>query len=463
MVKVQNDASHKDLEEDQLYYGVSSTLINEIRTSLEENNSATILEITQTLHNADVADLIANLSTDLRKKYLSIIQQRIDPEVLAYLDDQIKKEVLLQMGAHWVATLIEQLESDDALQLIADLNYQFQKEILRAVSPQERAILEEGLTYPEDSAGRLMQREMVCIPTFWTIQEVMDFVREAPNVPEDFHNIYIVDPKYRPVGFIPVNKLLREEPNRPIAEIVEPEINTIPVMMDQEEVAQIFKHYSLVSAPVVDESGRIIGMITVDDIVDVIEEEAEEDIFHLGGVRESDFSESVLRTAYWRIRWLMVSLVSALMASRIIAAFEQSIEQKVYLSFLMVIVAAMAGNTALQTVTVTVRAIATRELKSGHVMRVVLKQLGVSTLIGGFFAMVMGTISYFWIDGYVAVVMGCSLFLNILISGLTGVGFPLLADRMGFDPALSSGPLVATLSDSIGYASFLAFATYFLF
>lgn len=452
----------KEIAEVHTLYGVSTGLVNDIRAALESGDTQRVHELTETLHNADVADLIDQLPDALRVVYIDLIHTRIDPEVLAYLEDQTKQEVLEQMGARGVAALIERLDSDDALKLIVDLDYGLQKDILRVVSPAERAMLEEGLTYPEDSAGRLMQREMVCIPTFWTVGEVIDFVREAPNVPEDFHNIYVVDPKYRPVGFIPVNRVLREPPSRPIAEITDDEMRTIPVTMDQEEVAQIFKHYNLVSMPVVDEAGRIIGVVTVDDIVGIIEEEAEEDIFHLGGVRESDFNETILRTAYWRIRWLMVSLISALISSRIIAAFEASIAQKVYLSFLMVIVAAMAGNTALQTVTVTIRAIATRELKPGSAWQVMRKQMGVSALIGLFFAVVIGSIAFFWLNAQVAWVLAGALFFNILISGVTGVALPLLADRLGLDPALSSGPLVSTLSDSVGYATFLGFAAYFL-
>jgi len=454
--------TNKEICEEQTLYGVSASLIHDIKQALETSDTERVLEITETLHHADVADLISRLSYDLRTQYIAVIQHRIAPEVLAYLEDQTKKEVLLQMGATGVAALIEQLDSDDALQLIQDLDYEFQKDILRAVSPTERAMLEEGLTYPADSAGRLMQREIVCIPTFWTIREVIDFIREAPHLPESFHNIYVVDPKYRPVGYLPVDKVLREKPARPISEIVVQEIKTIPVEMDQEEVAQIFKHYGLVSAPVIDENGRIIGMITVDDIVGVIEEEAEEDIFHLGGVKESDFNEPLLKTAYWRIRWLIISLVSALIASRVIAAFEKTIEQKVYLAFLMVIVSAMAGNTALQTVTVTVRAIATREFKAGQMWYVIGKQLGVSALTGLFFALILGIVTFLWIDEYVALVLSAALFFNILMSGLTGVMLPLIADHLGLDPALSSPPLVATLTDSISYASFLGFATYFL-
>lgn len=435
MNKIPKNKDEK-LEEEQAFYGVSATIVNDIISALEEEDSDKVYNITESLHSADVADLIGSLKSSLRIKYIEIIRRYINPEVLAYLDDEVKKQVLQQLDAVGIASLIEELDSDDALQLIEDLDYELQKNILKALSPSDRAMLEEGLTYPEDSAGRLMQREMVCIPTFWTIKEVIDFIRESANVPENFHNIYVVDPKYRPLGHIPVNKVLREHPSTHISEILHPEDKTIPVTMDQEEVAHIFKHYGLVSAPVIDDNGRIIGVITVDDIVEIIEEEAEEDIFHLAGVKESDFSATIFKTVYWRIRWLFVGLLSSLLAARVISEFEGTLQQKIYLSFLMVIVASMAGNTGMQTVTVTIRAIATRELKPGYSWKTILKEFQVSSFIGLFFAIIIGSIAAIWLDSSVAYVLGAALFFNIVLSSLTGTCLPIFIDRLGLDRSL---------------------------
>lgn len=444
-------------------YGVSTELIAEVLNLLEKSDNSSIQELTRELHAADVADLISRLDPLSRQQLIDIIKSYFDPEVLAYLEDQVKDQVLEQVGPGAIAAAIAELDSDDAISVLEDMDRRQQREVLRAIPAQNRAMLEEVLTFPEDSAGRLMQREIVCVPTFWTIQETIDFIRESPELPETFYDIYVVDPKHHPIGVVSLDVLLRKPPSTPIAEVMDTSIRTVPVDLDQEEVARIFKHYGLLSAPVIGPTGRIVGMITVDDIVSVIEEEVEEDIMHLAGVSESDFRAPVLQTSYQRSRWLIVTLINTLIAASVISQFENSIEEKVALSFLMVIVAAMGGNSGMQTVTVTVRAIATKELEYSNTRKSIVKELLVALLTSFLFAMILGTIVAVWLgDIGVGCVLGGALMCNMIWAGFAGTFLPVIVQRLGMDPAISAGPLLTTTTDVLGYAIFLGLATFFL-
>ncbi|MGB0934498.1 MAG: magnesium transporter [Alphaproteobacteria bacterium] len=444
-------------------YGITPELVSDVKQALEDNNRQTLAALIEDLHAADVAELIGRLSPEDRKVFVEIIKDKLEPEVYTELEDQLKEEILDLVGTGSLAAAISELDSDDAIYVIEDMDQESQREVLKAIPAQERAILEEVLTYPEDSAGRLMQREIVVAPTFWTVAETIAFIRESSDLPDIFYNIFVVDPKHHPIGVIPLNEILKRDPETQISEIMDGEIKTIPVAMDQEEVAGLFQRYALVSAPVVDDSGRIVGMVTVDDVVDVIEEEAEEDIMHLSGVGESDFHAPVAKTAYWRSRWLFVTLINTLIAASVIAQFESSIKEKVALSFLMVIVAAMGGNAGMQTVTVTVRALATNELRKGIFGKSIIKEVLVSCVIGCAFAVFLGFVAYFWLHEVgVGIVLGVALIANMIWAGFAGTALPVLVQRMGMDPAISAGPLLSTTTDVLGYAIFLGIATYFL-
>ena len=455
-------SKHEQATEDTLY-GVSDVLVQDVSQAINANDLVAIDAFTDSLHAADVADLIGRLDPEDRRRYIKLVKHRIDPDVLSYIEDLIKEEVLDLVGTRGLAAAIKGLESDDALHLIEDLEPEQQHAVLKAIPAQERAILEEVLTYPKDSAGRLMQREMACVPTFWTVGEVLKFVQESTELPEMFYNIYVVDPRHHPIGVMPLNKLLRQPESLSVEEVMDTNINTVPVTMDQEEVALLFRHYALVSTPVIDDSGRIAGMITVDDVVNVIDKEAEEDILHLAGVSESDFHAPILKTAYWRARWLIVTAISTFIAAAVIAQFQESIEKQVALSFIMVIVAAMGGNSGLQAVTVSVRAIATRELKPGNALKAVRKEFLVAVVSGLWFAVVIGSITALWLwDLGMGLVLAGALLCNMLWAGFAGICLPIITDRIGMDPAISAGPLLSTTTDVIGYAIFLGFATYFL-
>jgi len=452
-----------ELENSTPTYGVSSELVDFIKEALEAGDFSRVQEIIEPLHAADVADLITNLDSDLLEKFVTVLNKPIDPEILAHLEDQDKEKFLKLVSPDDIAEALASLDSDDVVHVLEDLDKHELKAILRAIPAKNRAMLEEVLNYPEGSAGRLMQREIVCVPTFWTIQEALDFIRESQELPESFYEVYVVDTKHHPIGTVSLDMLLRNDPSSPIAEVKNTITSTIPMSMGQDEVARIFQHYGLVSAPVISPNGRIVGMITVDDIVNVIEEEVEQDIMHLAGVSESDFHEPIFQTAYARSRWLIVTLINTLIAASVISQFQHSIEEKVALSFLMVIVAAMGGNAGMQTVTVTVRALATKELDYAHKGKSIAKEIFVACITSVVFEIILGSLAAVWLkDVYVGIVLGIALICNMLWAGFAGTSLPILVQRLGLDPAISAGPLLTTTTDVLGYAIFLGLATYLL-
>jgi magnesium transporter len=443
--------------------GVSGELIQNVIKVLDDKDIAALNQLTEPLHIADVADLIAKLDHDHRRIMLDMIKYRMDPDVLSYLEDHVKDNVLEVLGTDWLAEAMAGLETDDALNIIKDLEVPQQEEILKSISAQDSAMLREAMAYPEDSAGQLMQREVVSVPSFWTVKETLDFIRESDALPDHFYEIYVVDPKHKPIGGIYLDKLLRHKDHIPVSEVMRTDIKTILVTTDQEEAAVLFSHYDLLSAPVVDESSRIVGMITVDDVVDVIEEEAEEDLLHLAGLGESDFHAPVWRTSMSRAQWLVITLINTLIAASVISQFEAAIQEKVALAFLMVIVAAIGGSAGMQTVTVTVRALATQELQDTNYHKALIKELIVAIINGFGFAIVLGLIAGFWLgDIEIGFVLGGAVLCNMLWAAFAGTILPVLVQRIGMDPAISAGPLLSTTTDIIGYAIFLGFASYFL-
>ena len=368
------------------------------------------------------------------------------------------------MTAQQVADILSELDSDDALDLIENLDEKFQQEIIRNLSAKTRIAIEEGLTFPEDSAGRLMQREYVAIPQFWTVGKVIDYLRAAAeDLPSEFYDLIIIDPLYHVVGEIPLNRILRSKRNKKIEELTLDDLHTIPAEMDQEEAAMIFRREGLNSAPVVDNDNRLIGVITFDDIIDVIDEEAQEDILKLAGVEGSDLYRAILSTTGSRFRWLFVNLMTAIAASIVISFFDATIEQIVALAVLMPIVASMGGNAGTQALTVAVRALATKELSSTNMMRVIGKETIVGTLNGIGFAIIMGVIAALWFSSnMLGLVIAAAMVINLIFAGLFGAGIPIVLDKMGTDPALASTVLLTTVTDVVGFFGFLGLASIFL-
>ncbi|MBP9692134.1 MAG: magnesium transporter [Alphaproteobacteria bacterium] len=453
-----------DHEKKEALYGVSQDTIRALEVALEEGETQRVECLLEPLHAADVAVVIEYLSPSLRHQLIEILRPKFDPAILTELDETVRDEIVDQLGTHEIAEAIAGLKSDDAVALIEDLDEEQQKEILQSIPMGERIILEEVLNHPENSAARLMQREIVCVPSFWTVTETLHYIEKEKNLPEKFYDLFVVDPKHLPIGGVPLSHLLRQPPSTKIVDMMLTDIKPIPALMDQEEVALLFRKYGLVSAPVVDEGGRIVGMITVDDVVDVIEEEAEEDIMFLARVTESDFYEPLLSTSYSRIRWLFITLFNTLMAATVISQFQHTIHEMVALAVLMPITAAMSGNAGIQVLTVTIRALATRELGGANMSRAIWKEIFVGLINGIVFGGIMGSIAAFWFaDPALGMVLGASLILSMIWAALGGVILPILIDKMRMDPAISAGPFLTTTTDLLGFATFLGLARLFLF
>ncbi len=411
-----------------------------------------------------MTDLLELLSPDERTALHDIIGDDFDADVLSELDETVRDEINDHMDSDDLAAFVADLESDDAFHIIEDLDSEEQQKVLDAIPGAERALIEEGLAYPDDSAGRLMQRELVNVPAHWTVGRTIDFMRDdTEGLPEVFYDIFVVDPRHRPVGSIPLSQLLKTK--RPIlaADIMETEMKLIPVATDQEDVAFLFRQRDLVSAPVVNEGGRLVGAITVDDVVDVIHEEHEEDIMLLGGVPVDNLYSAAVDTTRSRFSWLLVNLATAILASATIGLFEATIEQMVALAVLMPIVASMGGNAGIQTLTVAVRALATKEITSTNALRVIGKELIMGGFNGILFAVITGIVAWAWFaNPTLAVVIAMVMVVNMVVVRLADSTIPIIIERAGHDPAIASGVFLTTMTDVIGFFTFLGLAAWLL-
>jgi len=453
-------------------YGLTEEVVAAVRRALDETPDGEAASIDALppavleLHPADMADLLEQLNDAQRGALIRTLGSAFDPESLSYLDESVRLGLLDEIDNVSVAQLVSSLETDDALQVIETLDEEDQREVLDAIPAAERLLYEQSLSYGEYSAGRLMRREVVAAPEFWTVGHTIDFMRDAEKdvLPDDFYTIIVVGSTLKPVGKVYLSHLLRARRNVPLAEIMTEDMKTIPATMDQEDVAFLFRQYGLVEAPVVDEDGRLVGAITVDDVVDVIHEEAEDDILKMGGVSEDDFYDDVVSTTRMRFSWLAINLVTAIAASLVIGLFEASITKVAALAVLMPIVASMGGNAGTQTLTVAVRALATNELTTGNALRIVLKETLVGGVNGLLFALLMGLIAWGWFaDPLLGSTIAVAMVVNLLIAGLTGVMIPILLDRWGLDPAVASSVILTTVTDVVGFFVFLGLATLVLF
>ncbi len=445
-----------------------TVVVRAVREALEASDMAGLKGIIAPLHDADVADVVQNLRADERRELITAIREDLHPEVLAELDERVRDEVIEVLGIADTAHAVAELDTDDAVLVLADLDEAEQQKVLNAIPKASRALIEQGLAYPEFSAGRLMRRKLVAVPTFWTVGETIDTLRaeaEKPDndLPEDFHDIFVVDPMHKPVGRVTLSRLLRTRRPVPVTEIMQPDLSIVPIGMDQEDVAFLFRQRDLTSAPVVDEAGRLVGVITIDDVVDVIDEEHEDDLMRLGGVGVDDFYNATLETTRSRFPWLAVNLGTAILASLVIGLFEATIERMVALAVLMPIVASMGGNAGTQTLTVAVRALATRELTAANAARVISKELLVGIINGILFAMLTGLVALLWFgDWGLAGVIGLAMIANLAVAAIAGAILPLWLERMGVDPAVASSVFVTTVTDVVGFFAFLGFAALLL-
>lgn len=443
--------------------GLNPNVVRDVVIALENGDREAVYKIVEPFHHAEVADLIEMLRGPTRILLIDHLKPKFDPVILTELDEKVRDEVAEQLGTETIAVAIASLDSDDALSLISTLEEKKQRQVLHAIPNALRSMLEEGLAFPEDSAGRLMQRELVAVPTFWTVGEVIDFLRESDDLPDDFYDLFVVDPRHRLIGYVSLNRILRTQRPVPIRDIMLDEFVSVPVNMDQEEVAYVFAQQDLVSAAVVDDSERVIGVITIDDIVDVIHEEAEEDLMRLGGVQEDDLYAAVVDTGKSRFSWLFVNLITAIIASVVIGFFQGTIEQVVMLAVLMPIAASMGGNAGTQTLTVAVRAIAMKELTPANSFRVLSKEILVGTFNGFLFAIIIGVIAWVW-SGSLGIggVMAAAMIITLIIAGLAGAAIPLGLSRTRFDPAIASGVFLTTITDVVAFLAFLGLGAWFL-
>ena len=440
---------------------VRAGFVERVAQAIATENSATLRELIGDLHQADVGDLVEALDPELRPRLVKLMGHDFDFSALTEVDDTVREEILDELPPAAVAEGVRELDSDDAVAILADLPKEEQTEILEQLPPPERVALARSLLYPENSAGRRMQTEFTAVPPVWTVGRTIDYLRETSDLPDRFWEIYVVDPAGRLQGTVALDRLLRTKRPVPIAGLIDEELHPVRVTDDQEDVARLFEHYDLVATPVVDGADRLVGVVTFDDIVDVIEQEAEEDIRALGGVgREEELSDPVLFVARGRFNWLLVNLATAFLASSVLGLFEGELQKMVALAVLAPIVASQGGNAATQTMTVAVRALATHELSSANAARLVLREVLVGLVNGLAFAVITGVAAAAWFKvPDLGVVIGLAMICNLLAGALGGILVPLALHRFHADPAISSGVFVTTVTDVVGFFSFLGIAT----
>lgn len=441
--------------------GIAAAFLQNIVTAVDAGDADALVRMAEPLHEADLADILESLTSERRQAFVRLLGPKFDFLTLTEVDDKVREEILDMLPARVVAEGVRELDTDDAVYILEDLEEGEQREILAQIPETERATLRRSLEFPEDTAGRRMQSDFIAVPPFWTVGQTIDHMRESDDLPDDFYELFVVDPAFRPTGTVSLNRLLRAKRPVKMATLMEPEFYTVAATDDQEQVARLFERYDLVSAAVVDGSGRLVGVITVDDIIDVIEEEADEDIRLLGGVGQEEISDTVLRTTRSRFTWLLINLGTALVAASVINLFDATIEEMVALAVLMPVVASMGGNAGTQTMTVTVRALATGDLARFNIRRVITREGTVGFLNGCLFALLMGTVAAAWFRNVqLGFIIGLALIVNMFAAGLFGTLIPLTLNRLKVDPAVASGPFVTTTTDVIGFFAFLGLAAW---
>jgi magnesium transporter len=435
--------------------------VAEITRAIQADEAPFLREMVAELHEADLGDLIAVLDAEDRVRLVELTGADFDFSALNEVDDTVREEILEELEPETVAEGVRELESDDAVELLEGLDEEDQEEILDKLPPLERDALERSLDYPENSAGRRMQTDFITVPPDWTVGQAIDYMRDTPDLPDRFYEIYAVDGAKRWRGALPLDLLLRSRRPVPLTDLIVQDRHRVSVTDDLEEVARLFGKYNLVAAPVLDNEDRLVGVITVDDVVDVIEEEADEEIKALGGITSDEqLSDNVLTIARGRFNWLLVNLATAFLASSVLGLFEGQLEKMVALAVLAPIVASQGGNAATQTMTVAVRALATRELGTGNALRVVMREGFVGLVNGIAFAVITGiaAVAWFKIPG-LGVVIGLAIICNLVAGALGGILIPIILERVKVDPAVSSGTFVTTVTDVVGFFSFLGIAT----
>ena len=452
----QDDREERLDEDDRL----KPEFVRAVLDAVEAGDVAEAHALVEPLHPADIADLFELTPEDCRRDLAAAVSDLLDADVFAEMNDYVREALIDALDARQVADIASELDTDDAVAIIEDMEPEDQREVLRAMEPDDRAAIEEALSYPEESAGRLMQRDLVAVPEHWTVGDVLDYLRGDEELTTDFWEIFVVDPGHRPIGTCALSWILRTPRSIPVGDVMKREQTLIPVDMDQEEVALRFQKYALISAAVTDAAGRLVGMITVDDIVHIIQEEAGEDTLRLAGAGDGDINEPIAVTVRTRVAWLIVNLGATILSASVVGLFQGEIARFALLAALMPIVSALGGNAGTQTLAVMVRALATNQLTSSNTLRMLLREFRVAICNGIALAAVGATGSYVLLGhGGLSVVFALAMMINSVVAGLVGVIVPVALDKANVDPAVSSAVFVTTITDVMGFLSFLGLAT----
>ncbi|MBZ9820473.1 magnesium transporter [Mesorhizobium sp. CA4] len=440
---------------------VRASFLAQIGAAIADRDTITLKREVDDLHQSELGDVLEALHPEQRRALVELLGSDFDFSALTEVDEAIRLDIVDNLPNAQIAQAVQELDSDDAVYILEDLEKEDQDEILSQLPFTERIRLRRALDYPEETAGRRMQTEFVAVPPFWTIGQTIDYMREDKNLPERFSQIFVIDPSFKLLGAIDLDQILRSKRAVKVEQVMHETLHAIPATMDQEEAAREFEQYNLLSAAVVDENGRLVGVLTIDDVVDVIQEEAEEDLLRMGGVGDEELSDTVLATSRSRVPWLLVNLVTAFLAASVIGLFDRTIEHIVALAVLMPIVAGMGGNAGSQTMTVTVRALATRDLDIYNAARIIRRELGVGFVNGVVFAVLIGMVAGFWFrDPNLGGIIAAAMIINMFAAALAGIFIPLVLDRLKIDPAVASAVFVTTVTDCVGFFAFLGLATW---
>ncbi len=440
---------------------VRPEFVAKIRKHINSENSAKLIKRLAPLHESELGDLLEALEAEERRKLVELSGETFDYGSLTEVDEAVRLDIVNAVSNEKIAEAVQELESDDAVFILEDMEESDQEEILSMVPIQERTRIQRSLDYPEETAGRRMSTDFVAVPPFWTVGQTIDFMREDDDLPDRFHEVFVIGPSFELVGYVALDRILRTPRNAKIEEIKETNVHPIDVLEDQEEAARVFEQYDLVSAAVVDEAERLVGVLTIDDVVDVIHQEADEDIKRLAGVGDEELSDSVLEITRSRFTWLFLNLITAILASAVISLFDATLEQMVALAILMPIVASMGGNAGTQSMTVAVRALATKDIDNYNMIRTIRREILVGVINGVVFAVVIGIIAAVWFSNQtLGFVIGIAMIVNMFFAALSGILIPIALDRLEVDPAIASSVFVTTVTDVVGFFAFLGLAAW---
>ena len=453
----------KKIKDKKVNFEFNKEFIKVVTDKISSNDAEFLSNSFKEMHPADAADIVEHLSQNDRESLIKLINFKIDPEVFVELNESIQAEMITYLSSDSIVNILKNLESDDAIQILENVDEKDKNTILGSLPPKDRFALLESLSYPEDSAARIMQREFTAIPNNWSVGQTIDYLRENKELPEEFLEIFIVDQEFKPIGTVPSSKVLRTPRDTKMMSIMSESQLLIPVDMDKEEVGNLFENYNLSSAAVIDKSNKLVGMIAYDDVLTVLKEEAEEDTLRLAGVGDEEITDGVITKTKRRFNWLLLNLFTAFLATYCISLFGATIEQMVVLAFLMPIVASMGGNAGMQTLAVTVRSLATQDLTKNNFTNNIFKEFNIGVLNGIIFAIISSIIVQIWFDDFqLSLIISISMVLTMIVAGLFGILVPVTLKKMNIDPAISSSVFVTTITDVIGFVSFLGVGAYFL-